>query len=85
MFVRVAMLILSFSKPHELQRSVGDHLVRRHVGRSAGPALDYVHLKLFMKSAVDDLLACAFNSVKNLFSELLAVVIGTRGSQLHDG
>jgi hypothetical protein len=40
--------------PHDFERAVGDDLVRVHVGRRAGPALDDVDHELVVQAAVAD-------------------------------
>ena len=46
-----------------LQREVGDHLVRVHVGRGAGAALDHVDHELLVQRAGDQVVAGAHDRV----------------------
>ena len=52
---RVQVLVLAFRVAHELERAIGDHLVRVHVGRGARAALDHVDDELLEQRAVADL------------------------------
>jgi hypothetical protein len=81
--VRVAVFVLPLLVPHELQRPVGDHLVRVHIGRGARAALDDVEAKLLVELSVDELLAGPLDPFQDLFRELLAVIVRARGGELH--
>ena len=63
--------------------TVGDYLVRGHVGRGASAALYQVNGKLIMQLAVHNLFAGFFNAGQDFLAELLAVVIGPRGRELY--
>ena len=68
---------------HQLQRAVGDHLVRVHVGRRAGAALKDIELEFAVELAVDQLLTGAFDAGRDLAAELTALEVGARGRHLH--
>jgi len=55
--VRVQRLVAPLGMPEVLERAVGDHLVRVHVGRGAGAALDHVDDELLVQGAADQVVA----------------------------
>lgn len=44
MLIRVQMRVFAFRAPHQLQRAIGDDLIRIHIGRCTGTALDLIVL-----------------------------------------
>ena len=65
--------------PHQLQRAIGDHFVRVHVGGRAGAALEDVEAEFIVQLAVDQLLARRFDSGQHLAVECSAIGVGSSG------
>ena len=61
--VWMQVLVFAPAMPHELERAIGDHLVRVHVGRCAGPSLDHVHDELVVQLASAHLVAGLYDRV----------------------
>ena len=80
--VRAAVLVFALLVAHQLERAVGDHLVRVHVGRGARAALEHVQAELVVQLPVDQLLARSFHPRQDLGVELAAVEVRARGRHL---
>ena len=83
MIVRIAVLVFALLVAHQLQRAVGDHFVRVHVGRRPGAALEDVEPELVVQLPVDEFLAGALHAGEDLLAELPAVEVGARRGHLH--
>jgi hypothetical protein len=83
--VRITVFVFAFLVSHQLERAVGDHLVRVHVRRRARPALEDVEAELVVELSVYDLLAGLLDAGQDLLREPLGVEVGARGSELHHG
>ena len=84
MVVGRAVLVFAAGVPHDLQRTVGDHLVGVHVGGGARTALNHVHGEEFVEFALHDFTAGLRNGVEKLVRKQPHVVIGDGGAQFHD-
>ena len=82
MVVRVDVLVLAFLVSEAFQRDIGDHLVRVHVGRGAGAALDEVGDELVAQFAGDQPVARRRDRIGDLWIEHAEVAIGERGGLL---
>ena len=83
MVVGVAEAVLAAGPAEQLERAVGDHLVRVHVGRGAGAALDHVDDEVSVPVAVDDLLARPVDRGRRLGREEPELAVGARRGLLH--
>ena len=83
MVVRIAVLVLALLVSHQLEGAVGDDLVRVHVGRRAGAALEHVQAKLVVQLAVDQFLAGLLHARQDFLAELPALEVRARGGHLH--
>ncbi len=83
MVVGIDELILALLVAERFQRKVRDHLVRVHVGRRAGAALDEVGDELVAHLAGDQAIAGAGNRVGNLRVEHAEVPVRQRCGFLH--
>ncbi len=81
--VRVDELVLAFLMAETLERQVGDHLVRVHVGRRSGAALDEIGDELVAHLAGDQPVARAGDGVGNLRVEHAEVAIRERRGLFH--
>jgi hypothetical protein len=70
---------------HQLERSIGDHLVDVHVRGGARAALEHIELELIVEFSVDHLLACPLDSSQDRLVELPALEVRTCGGALHHG
>ncbi len=57
MVVGIAILVVTLLMPHDLECTVGDHLIGIHVDRRTCPTLHHVDGEIVMELAVDDLAA----------------------------
>ena len=80
-----AVLIFTAVVTHNLQRTVGNHLVGVHVRRRAGAALNHVHGEELVELARADFAAGLGNGFEELVGEQPHLVVGHGGAQLHDG
>ena len=69
------MLVLALLVPHQLEPAVGDDLVRIHVGRRAGAALNDVERELVVQLPIQDLRARAFDGGQDFFRESAGVEV----------
>ena len=78
-----AVLVVALFVAHQLEGTVGNHLVGVHVDRRAGTTLHHVGDEVLMKLAVDDLAAGAAHSVGHVVRKLTQLVVGLGSSELH--
>ena len=83
--VRAAVLVFALRVAHQFERAVGDDLVRVHVRRGAGAALEHVEAEFVVELAVHDLQAGAFHALEDLAAELAAVEVRASRGQLDHG
>ena len=55
--------------PHQLQGTVGDHLIRVHIRSGTRSALDHIHRELVVMLAIDNLPASGDDSVLLLYGK----------------
>ena len=80
--VRTDVLVLAFPVAERFEREVRDHLVRVHVGRSSGAALDEIGDELVTHFAGDQPVAGAGDGIRDLRVEDSKVAIRQRGGFL---
>jgi hypothetical protein len=77
--------VIAPAAAHQLERAIGDHLVRVHVGRGAGAALDHVHDELLEQAPIADFLARLGDRPRPLVVEEPELVVGDRRGKLNAG
>ena len=85
MLNRVYVLVFPARLTQNLQRAIRDHLVRVHVGRGAGAALNHIAHKLLVPFALDDLVARFLNCTAHFRRECAQVPVGLRCGKFHHG
>jgi hypothetical protein len=83
MIVRVDVLVLALLVPEPFERKVGDHLVRVHVGRRAGAALDEIGDELVAHLARDQPIAGGHDGLADPGVENAEIAVGHRRGFLH--
>ena len=81
--VGMQVVVLSFDMSHNLEATVGNHLVHVHVGTGAGSSLNKIDRKLIMKITVHDFFAGLHNRVGLGLVEVAELVI-RQGTGLFD-
>ena len=81
--IGVQKLIFTLCVSHDLQTTVGDHLVDVHVGRCSRTTLDHVFHKLVLELAADDFITSRNNRIHLIFRESTQLVV-CQGSCLFD-
>ena len=69
MVVGRAIGILASLVTHDLEGTVGDHLIGIHIGRSAGTTLDHIDREILKMLTLHDLTASLSDSIILLASE----------------
>ena len=83
MIVWVDVLVLALLVAEMLEREVRDHLVRVHVGRSPGAALDEVGDELVKQFAGNQSVTGSHDRLGDPGVEYAEIAVGHRGSLLH--
>jgi hypothetical protein len=81
--VGIDVLVFALFVAERLEREVGDHLVRVHVGRRAGAALDHVDHELFVQLSRADLPAGLDDGARTPLVQLPEILVGVRCRLLH--
>ena len=76
-------LVVTSLVSHNLQSTVGDDLVRVHVGGSSSSSLDHIHNELAVPLARDDLIASLLDGVGLVIRNQTKLVVGGDSSLLH--
>ena len=85
MVVGIAILVVAFLVAHDLERTVGNHLVGIHIDRSACTALHHVDGEVVVELTVDDFAACLSDGSRNLVVDNTKRMVRLYGSQFHVG
>ena len=68
---------------HDLKSTVGDNLVRVHVGRSTSSSLNHINDELAVPLSRNDFIASLLHSVSLVIGDQTQLVVGSDGSLLH--
>ena len=85
MVVRLDDRVMAFLVSGELERDVGEHLVRVHVRRGAGTSLVPVDDELIVVFAVPHRVSRFLDGRKGLLLHGADVGVGSRRGEFHDG